>query len=70
MKDIPSGQNTHVPQADGAPASSVSAATPAVATPGETHSYSASVTWTGDVTGCGQAYVAKETFAIPIGGGK
>ncbi len=70
MSDIPSGKNTHVPQADGAPASSTTPPPPASAAGGESHRYAASISWVGDATGCGDAYVAKEKFAIPIGGGK
>lgn len=66
MTDIPSGQNTHVSQADGAPASSPAAPSAAA----ETHAYRVSLSWSGDGAGCGEAFVAKEAFSIPIGGGK
>ena len=72
MTDIPTGKNTHVPQADGAPATAPGAGSPkaASAAPPVTHTYEASVTWSGDGTGCGHAHVAKGTFAVPIGGAK
>jgi len=73
MTDIPTGKNTHVPQADGAPGSPGSAVPPAgavAAAEGETHRYRVSLSWSGDATGCGEARVANETFAIPIGGAK
>lgn len=76
MSDIPSGRNTHESQADGAPAAEGAAASPApppgavAAAAGDTHTYRVSLTWTGDGMGCGEARVAHEAFAIPIGGGK
>ena len=74
MSEIPSGKNTHVSQADGAPSSggAPSAAAPAsgaVPSP-EGHTYHVSLNWAGDGMGCGEALVANEEFAIPIGGGK
>jgi organic hydroperoxide reductase OsmC/OhrA len=65
MTDFPSGKNTHVSQADGAPSAGAAAVAPV-----ETHRYHVSLTWTGDGMGCGEARVADEAFAIPIGGGK
>ena len=79
MTDFPSGKNTHVSQADGAPAAtppapSAEAAAPApgavAAAAGETHRYHVSLTWNGDGMGCGEAHVADEAFTIPIGGAK
>lgn len=66
MNDIPSGKNTHVSQADGAPASS---AAPGIAAE-ESPKFAVSIDWVGDGSGCGHARVAGETFAIPIGGAK
>jgi organic hydroperoxide reductase OsmC/OhrA len=34
------------------------------------HRYRASLAWSGDGMGCGEAFVANETFSIPIGGAK
>lgn len=73
MSDIPSGKNVHVPQADGDPGSTGSVSSPpgaVAAVVGDTHVYRASLSWSGDGTGCGEAFVAKETFTIPIGGAK
>jgi len=79
MTDFPSGKNTHVSQADGAPsASGPDAGAQALVPPpgavaaaaGETHRYHVSLTWNGDGMGCGEAHVADEGFAIPIGGAK
>lgn len=65
-EDIPSGKNTHVFQADGAPASS---ATPSAA-PEESPQFAVSIDWVGDGSGCGHARVTQDSFAIPIGGAK
>jgi uncharacterized OsmC-like protein len=62
---IPSGKNTHVPQADGAPASTV-----ALSAPEEIPQFSVSIDWVGDGSGCGFANVTQDSFAIPIGGAK
>lgn len=74
MTDIPTGKNTHVSQADGAPGSASASPAPSAAAPppqaAEEHLYRASLTWKGDGTGCGEAYVAHESFAIPIGSAK
>jgi organic hydroperoxide reductase OsmC/OhrA len=74
MTEIPSGKNTHVSQADGAPGSPSPTPTAppgaVAAAEGEAHHYRVSLSWSGDGMGCGEAFVAKETFAIPIGGGK
>jgi organic hydroperoxide reductase OsmC/OhrA len=73
MKDIPSGEDTHAAQADGAPSSAPSVAAPpgaVAAAEGETHRYHVSMSWTGDGMGCGEAHVAGEKFTIPIGGAK
>ena len=78
MTDFPSGKNTHVPQADGAPSNPTPAAAQAAApaagavaaAAGETHRYHVSLTGNGDGMGCGEAHVADEAFAIPIGGAK
>jgi organic hydroperoxide reductase OsmC/OhrA len=73
MSDIPSGKNTHVSQADGAPGTPGPVAAPPgarAAAEGDTHRYRVSLSWSGDGEGCGEAFVAKEEFSIPIGGGK
>ncbi len=77
MTDIPSGKDTHVSQADGAPAAGTGGGVSATASPGtataaagETHRYAVTLTWTGDGTGCGEAHVAGGAFTIPIGGAK
>lgn len=72
MTDIPSGQGTHGAQADGAPAGAAGSTVTAAAavSPGGAHLYEVSLSWTGDAMGCGEARVANETFAIPIGGAK
>jgi len=68
MTDIPSGRTTHVAHADGSPgAAAVPAADAAAA---ETHRYRVSLSWAGDGAGCGDAFVAGESFSIPIGGAK
>ena len=77
MTEIPSGKDTHVPQADGAPAPGTGGGTSATAPPGaaaaaagETHRYEVTLDWAGDGMGCGVAHVAGGTFSIPIGGAK
>src|SRR5512141_3219850 len=72
MTDIPTGKNTHVSQADGAPGQAPAPSSPPAAAPKaeEEHRFRASVTWKGDGTGCGEAHVANESFAIPIGSAK
>ncbi|HXM75659.1 MAG TPA: OsmC family protein [Thermoanaerobaculia bacterium] len=62
---IPSGKNTHAPQADGSPASAA-----ALSAPEEIPQFSVSIDWVGDGSGCGFANVTQDSFAIPIGGAK
>ena len=65
-EDIPSGKNTHVSQADGAPASSAALS----AAPEVSPQFSVSIDWVGDGSGCGYANVTQDSFAIPIGGAR
>ena len=66
MTDIPSGKNTHVSQADGAPASSAAVS----AAPEVSPQFFVSIDWVGDGSGCGYAHVTQDSFAIPIGGAR
>ncbi len=76
-KEIPSGERTKAPQADGAAPARETGSAPA-REPGsgssppaeEAHRFSIGVIWSGDGSGCGEVRVADGALGVAIGGAK